>query len=170
MSFSPVTGSRRLSVSHGLAWPILLLLILAGTLIGLPFLFFARLNSDIEENNVDGPAPNASYAIRRAWGENKLQHHFVRVDEWVRQSNRIADDIGTVTGVAPIGSPNSFRAYFGESSARMNLQVIGEKGEGVLYLPDVCADDPGILNGVYIEKGSWTFMRTEGPEPRTNDK
>lgn len=152
----PRRQRRRVVLLAGLIVP----LVLAGAAIGMSFMFFGCIAAELEESNVSGPAPNASYAMRRAWGEENLRHHFLRVDDWIRQSKQIADDIGTVTGVAPVGAPNSYGASFGESWARMNLQVIGEKGEGILYLPDVCADDTRKLHGVTLNDQSWTFKRS----------
>ena len=114
--------------------------------------------AEMKAASVDGSAPDASYEVRRSWGERNLHHHFVRVDQWIRASKEINDAIGNVIGVAPIGSPNSYHEGFGETWARMNLQVIGERGEGVLHLPDVCADDPQNLSGVEVNEQSWTHQ------------
>ena len=97
-----------------------------------------RFANEMGAASVAGPAPDANYDIRRSWGEKNLHHHFARIDEWIRHSKEIEADVGKVIGVAPIGSPNSYDEGVGESWARMNLQVIGENGEGILYLPDVC--------------------------------
>ena len=59
--------------------------------------------------------------------EHNLHHHFTRVEKWIPQSKAIEQDIEVVTGVAPIGAPNSYSEGFGESRASMNLQVIGNK-------------------------------------------
>ncbi len=111
--------------------------------------------------SVEGPAPNERYSIRRSWGKENLRHHFVSVEKWIHESGEIENDIGKVIGVAPIGSPNSYFEGFSESWARMNLQIIGEKGEGVLCLPDVCADDPNHLSGVELTEKSWTYKSSE---------
>ena len=133
---------------------MLLVLLLMPFVLGYALMFLAM--SSIGSGDTEGPAPEGSYAIRRAWGEEKLHHHFKAADKWVRESSQIAKDIGSVTGVAPIGAPNSFGSSFGESWASMNLQVVGTKGEGVLRLPNFCADDPNHLFG-FDHDASWTF-------------
>ena len=135
--------------------------ILIGLFMCIGFIILAACLSEIDASNADGPAPDGGYAVRRAWGEENLKHHFTAVDKWVRNSSEIAQDIGPVKGVAPIGEPNSFGASFGESNASMNLQVIGEHGEGILHLPDVCADDPRHLYGVKVNRLTWSFESTE---------
>jgi len=118
--------------------------------------------SQIGVNDAKGPAPDGDFATRRAWGESELKHHFLRVDQWVRESEQITQDVGLVTGVAPIGGPNCFNSYWAESDASLNLQVIGKNGEGTLCLPDVCADHPDYIYG--LERGSrWTFNGESSP-------
>ena len=118
--------------------------------------------SQIGANDAKGPAPDADFATRRAWGESELKHHFKRVDQWVRTSEQITEDVGFVTGVAPISGPNCFNSYWAESDASLNLQVIGKNGEGVLRLPDVCADHPDYIYG--LERDStWTFNGKSSP-------
>ena len=141
-------------------------LLLALTAIVIPFfalggLFLMLCLFSGESRNTDGPAPDASYAVRRAWGEEKLKHHFRAADNWVRNSSQIARDVGTVSGVAPTGSPNSFGSSFGESWAALNLQVIGDKGEGVLRLPNFCADSSDYIGG--FDDGSWIFEKRSYP-------
>jgi len=142
----------------GVAWRLLLILFVPYALFGL---FLLLCISSVGSENTDGPAPEASYAIRRQWGEEKLQHHFKAAEKWIYKSSQIAKDVGRVNRVAPIGSPNSFSASFGESEADMNLQVIGDKGEGVLCLPDFCADDPRNIYG--FDRGSWIFDERKYP-------
>jgi len=132
---------------------MLLALILAPFVLSILFVFLMLFS--IESQNTDGPAPNANFATRRQWGEEKLKHHFRAAEKWLRTSTQIAKDIGSINGVAPIGSPNSFGAGFGESWAEMNLEVIGDRGEGVLYLPDFCADDSRQTYG--FDTASWIF-------------
>lgn len=117
--------------------------------------------SSLDGKSTDGPAPDASFSVRRQWGEEKLKHHFEAADKWARSSTQLAQDIGSVTGVAPIGAPNSFGSSFGESWSAMNLQVIGDKGAGVLYLPNFCADDPRHTFG--FDTGSWIFEGRRQP-------
>ncbi len=129
-------------------------------MMGIPFCCFVAMvcysAGQFGADDTKGPAPNADYATRRAWGESELKHHFKRVDRWIRKSGQIAEDVGVVTGVAPIGAPNYFNSYWAESDASMNLQVIGTNGEGILCLPDVCADHPDYIYG--LERDSkWTF-------------
>lgn len=118
--------------------------------------------SQIGANDAKGPAPDADFATRRAWGESELKHHFRRAEQWVRKSEQITQDVGLVTGVAPIGGPNCFNSYWAESDASLNLQVIGRNGEGILCLPDVCADHPEYIFG--LERDStWTFNGKSSP-------
>ena len=124
-------------------------------------LFWMLCLFSVGSRQVDGPAPNASYSVRREWGEEKLQHHFKAAEKWIYQSSQIAKDVGKVNGVAPIGSPNRFGAGFGESWAALNLQVLGDKGEGILCLPDFCADDHRNIYG--FDTGSWTFENSKRP-------
>ena len=123
-----------------------------GVLIGIaamPFLYLAvgaclwgvilsvRAN-EMGAASVAGPHPMRTMTFEGHGAKKSLHHHFARIDEWIRHSKEIEADVGKVIGVAPIGSPNSYDEGVGESWARMNLQVIGENGEGILYLPDVC--------------------------------
>ena len=84
-------------------------------------------------------APDADFETRRAWGKKEMFAYFELAEKWVRESSLIAEDVGKVTGVAPIGSPNRFYAggFTDGSHCVMNLQVIGEKGEGLLTMPEV---------------------------------
>ncbi|MDB2686114.1 hypothetical protein N9Y42_02785 [Mariniblastus sp.] len=100
-----------------------------------------------------GPAPAGSVAERREWGQNRLGGFFDRAEKWVRRSKQINDDIGHVTSVAPIGTPNSYGESFGEAWASLNLQVIGVDGEGVLLLP----------RGEPDEKAVWVFGGLASP-------
>ena len=94
------------------------------------------LLSSIGSGDVEGPAPNDTYAVRRAWGKKNLKH-FDEVDLWIRCSDEIEEDIGKVKGVAPIDGPNRYSEAFGEDSTDMNLQVIGQRGKGTLRLDDL---------------------------------
>ena len=145
----------RIRRAHNRVWSSVAVALLMSVFL-LPTLLFYYGLSTIGENDTKGPAPDADFATRREWGESELKHHFKRVDQWLRKADQITRDVGLVTGVAPIGGPNRFNSYFGESDASLNLQVIGKNGEGILCLPDVCADDPDYIYG--LERGStWTF-------------
>ena len=103
-------------------------------------------------------APDADFETRRAWGEQEMFDHFELAEKWVRQSSLIAEDVGTVTGVAPIGSPNRFYAggFTDGAHCAMNLQVIGEKGEGLLTIPEVNVNNGYQLYGI-AEESTWKF-------------
>ena len=103
-------------------------------------------------------APDADFATRRAWGQKEMFNYFTLTEKWVRASSLIAEDVGAVTGVAPIGFPNRFYAggFTDGSHCAMNLQVIGEKGEGLLTLPEVNVNSMLDLYGI-DEESSWNF-------------
>ena len=148
------------------AIPFLCLTVMAGAWV----IILSLCAFEMEASGVVGPVPKADYQVRRSWGEKNLHHHFARVDQWIRQSKQIEADVGKVLGVAPIGSPNTYHAGFGESWAQMNLQVIGESGEGILSLSDVCADDPNKIYGVYVNEQTWTFSSTtEANQPQSRE-
>lgn len=147
--------------------PIILVpLILAGIIgcfYGTAFLFFGIALSGLGDQNPSGYAPNTQYAARRAWGQKEMRQYFEYVDQWVRRSELITSDVGKVTGVAPIGWPNKVVTFFTDGpSVTMNLQVIGERGEGILNLPEVRL--PGYVKkdlklpfGI-DEESSWNFL------------
>jgi len=105
-----------------------------------------------------GIAPEGSIKERRAWAKKEMFEYFELTDKWVRESTMIQSDIGKVIDVAPIGSPNRFVAggFTDGSHCRMNLQVIGERGEGVLYLPVVDVNNSYQLYDV-SPWSTWTF-------------
>ena len=129
---------------------------------GAVFVWFAL--SELDAANVDGPAPDGGYEVRRAWGEQNLREYFGAAEDWIRENQNIESDIGIVTGVAPIGGPNKYCNGFGECWATMNLQVIGEKGEGILSLSEVSFD--GRTNSPYVEvsKTPWHYKPLAAPE------
>ncbi|MDB2687751.1 hypothetical protein N9Y42_11130 [Mariniblastus sp.] len=98
---------------------------------GLVFCEFLR--HDMKAASVEGPAPNATHALRRDWANsNNLKKYFTAAEQWIREDKSIEDKIGSVVGVAPTGGPNEYCEGFGECWATMNLEVIGDKGEGVV--------------------------------------
>jgi hypothetical protein len=103
-------------------------------------------------------APDADFQTRRAWGKKEMFDYFKLVDQWVRKSSLIAEDVGKVTGVAPVGSPNRFYAggFTDGAHCKMNLQVVGEKGEGVLTLPVVNVNNSYRLYGI-ADSSTWKF-------------
>lgn len=103
----------------------------------LPMIGTASIKYELDK----GPAPEGDFNMRRTWGIENLPH-FERVDKWVRTVDRIIGDIGAIDGVAPIGEPNLSVGYHGEYWSEMNLQVIGERGEGTLRLKGVCTNGP----------------------------
>ena len=121
----------RVRRAHNRVWSSVAVALLMSVFL-LPALSFYYALSTIGEDDAKGPAPEADFATRREWGESELKHHFKRVDQWLRKADQITRDVGLVTGVAPIGGPNRFNSYFGESDASLNLQVIGKNGEGIL--------------------------------------
>ena len=103
-------------------------------------------------------APDADFETRRAWGKKEMFDYFELAEKWVRESSLIAEDVGKVTGVAPIGSPNRFYAggFTDGAYCVMNLQVIGEKGEGLLTMPEVNVNRGYKLYGI-SENSTWKF-------------
>lgn len=103
-------------------------------------------------------APNADFETRRAWGKKEMFEYFELAEKWVKKSTLIAEDVGAVTGVAPIGSPNRFYAggFTDGSYCTMNLQVIGLKGEGVLTMPEVNVNNMLDLYDI-SEDSTWSF-------------
>ena len=101
-------------------------------------------------------APDADFETRRAWGKKEMFAYFELAEKWVRESSLIAEDVGKVTGVAPIGSPNRFYAggFTDGAHCVMNLQVIGEKGEGLLTMPEVNVNNGYELYGI-AENSTW---------------
>ena len=98
--------------------------------------FFWLMHLEMNAENVDGPAPEGSYGVRRAWAEDNLNVFFTSADNWIKRSQKIENNIGKVYGVAPINSPNRHGCSFGESWTKLNLQVIGAEGEGFLTLTE----------------------------------
>ena len=103
-------------------------------------------------------APDADFETRHAWGQQEMFEYFELTEKWVRDSSLIAEDVGTVTGVAPIGSPNRFYAggFTDGAYCTMNLQVKGETGEGLLTLPIVNVNRMGQFYGI-ADNSTWTF-------------
>ena len=96
-------------------------------------MFCELLIYDMKAASVEGPAPDATYALRRDWANNNnLKKYFTAAEQWIHEDKAIEDEIGSVVGVAPIGEPNRYCEGFGECWATMNLEVIGDKGEGVV--------------------------------------
>jgi len=126
-------------------------------------LFMGAVLSGLGDQNPDGYAPDTTYSERRAWGQREMRQYFDHADQWVRKSELIAGDIGKVNGVAPIGWPNKVVTFFTDGpSVTMNLQVIGERGEGVLNLPEVqlpgyVKKDIKVPFGIH-EESSWNFQ------------
>ena len=130
------------------------LLILASPIL---LLHFAISNGQGRGDYV-GVAPEGSVEQRRAWAKKEMFDYFKLTEQWVRKSSLIQNDIGPIIDVAPIGSPNRFVAggFTDGSHCRMNLQVIGKKGEGILYLPEVNVNNMYDLYGI-SEWSTWTF-------------
>ena len=132
---------------------------------GLAFLFLMLVLGSYDSATVIGPAPNDVFAVRREWGQEKLPY-FDETEKWIRGSKQIADDIGKVTGVAPIGSPNNYGESFGEASSDMNLQVVGERGEGTLLLQGLeyrgSKTDKWRLRGLDLK--CWRFKSDESEQ------
>ena len=96
-----------------------------------------------------GPAPIGSFELRREWGEKNFKEHLAAAEKWIREDGNIKSNIGEVVRVAPIGGPNKYCEAFPYYHWKLNLQVVGEKGEGVMRFSKVgnvgFKDDPHIV-------------------------
>lgn len=104
-----------------------------------------------------GTAPEGSFATRRSWGEQIYGPYLKYIDAWVEKSPAITRDTGKVLSIAPISSPNFYQGCFTDGCyAAMNLEIKGEKGSGVLYLPYISVSDSS--KQPYIDSdSSWEF-------------
>ena len=124
-----------------------------------PMLFVFCCLLSVGSGSVDGPAPDQGFFARRAWGQHNL-HFFDEAEAWIQSSETIANDIGPVTGVAPIGGPNEFIEGFGECWSNMTLEVIGERGNGVIKFKGVTIE--GRDQRLYgVDHTRWTFSANE---------
>ncbi len=106
----------------------------------------------------DGVAPDSDFASRRAWGERIFGAYLDHIDNWVAQSELINRDVGSIQGIAPTGSPNRYYPGFTDGQfAKMNLEVIGSKGKGELFLPYVEIWSTGELQTVGGDEARWRF-------------
>ena len=133
--------------------------VLVKTLLIASFFWLVQLEMDAE--NIEGPAPDGGYKVRRAWGEDNLDVYFASADNWIKRSRKIENDIGKVYGVAPINSPNRHGCSFGESWTKLNLQVIGLEGEGVLTLTEYNWD--GRSGKPSWQEEHWLYRQFKNP-------
>ena len=156
---------KKLSIVGVLCQVLLWVGVFFAAFYALAFLVLMLLLSGIDSATVYGPAPNDVFAVRRDWGQKNLPY-FNETEKWIRGSRQIANDIGKVTGVAPIGSPNKYGESFGEASSDMNLQVVGERGEGTLLLTGLeywgSKDDKWRLRGLDLD--CWHFKIDESAQ------
>lgn len=104
-----------------------------------------------------GVAPEKDFEARRAWGERIFGPYLDHIDGWVSESDVVRKDIGDVLTVAPIGGPNRYQGGFTDGAfAVMNLEVIGTRGKGVLYLPYVEIWNTGHLQSIGLD-ATWKF-------------
>ena len=97
------------------------------------FLAFSFL-CGCERRSPNNGAPVAEISVRQAWGEKEFGSQWQYVKDFIESSELIAETIGEIQDVAPIGKPNEKFRSFAESWSAMNLEVIGSKGTGVLQL------------------------------------
>lgn len=110
---------------------------------------------EIEKENVDGPAPDGDYRVRREWGEQNLEVYLTSAENWIKRSAEINKDVGQVYGIAPIRGPNNHGTSFGESWTNLNLQILGTKGEGILRVKEY---NWGGRSGQAVwQKRHWSF-------------
>ena len=128
-----MNGHQKTNRLGGLLTVLVILLAIPTMLFVSGLDFCELLFYDMKAASVEGPAPDATYVVRRDWAnDNNLRKYFAAAEQWIRKDKSIEDEIGSVVGVAPIGGPNKYCAGFGECWAAMNLEVIGDKGEGVV--------------------------------------
>lgn len=96
-------------------------------------LFLGGCDLDTPNNG----APVATVSARQAWAEKEFRHLWEHTETWIAKSELIAETIGEIQYVAPIGKPNEKFYSFSESWADMNLEVVGTKGQGTLLLKSV---------------------------------
>ena len=98
--------------------------------------FLWLISSTTDSHNCSGQAPDGDYNIRRKWGEENLGIYLASAENWIKRNAKIEKDIGKVSGVAPIWSPNKHGSSFGESWTDLSLQVIGSQGKGILIVEE----------------------------------
>lgn len=109
-------------------------------------------------------APDGSFEERREWGKNVYGTYLEYVDKWAAAAPLITGSVGAVSGIAPTGKPNYYQSCFTDGCyAAMNLEVVGETGRGILYLPHVQVSNyhspQYSLEG--IGEASWTADRVK---------
>lgn len=78
------------------------------------------------------PAPEGLVPDRHAWGDSYLGSRYRNAGEQVNFSPLLREDVGTVTGVAPLGVPNFIATTDdGEKGATLRLEVTGAGGRGI---------------------------------------
>lgn len=126
-----------------------------------PYLIF--LCSFMSDGKYGGKAPDTTFEKRRRWAQKVTGYKraFKEIEPWIEKSEMIRTDLGQVEDIAPIGSPNYYQSAFLDGAyAAMNLEVRGEKGTGILYLPFI--DNVPNLWGS-IGDAKWTFNGIEKP-------
>ena len=102
-----------------------------------------------------GDAPQADFETRRAWGEKLYKPYLEHMDSWAARSALIQSDIGEVQRIAPIGFNHYQGGFTDGANAKMNLEVVGERGKGILHLPYVEIFSDGQLNNIGAD-ATWT--------------
>ena len=87
-----------------------------------------------ERNSPNNGAPVAGISVRQAWAKSEFGSQWQHVKDFIGASELIAESIGEIQDVAPVGKPNEKFSSFAESWSDMTLEVIGSKGTGVLSL------------------------------------
>ena len=151
--------SKNLQPKHGATKLLLSILRITCAVILIKAVFiillFWLISLEMEGSSVKGPAPEGDYNTRRDWGEQNLKAYFASAENWIKRSPKIANDVGTVYGVAPIRGPNKHGASFGESWTTLNLQVIGPRGEGILRVEEY--DWGGRSGQADWQEKHWTY-------------
>ena len=85
-----------------------------------------------------GGAPETSVEERIEWGKSNLGRYYEVAERWARQSKFIQQQLGPIKTVAPIGEGNEMHTGFTDGSfGKLNLEVIGERGTGILTIPHI---------------------------------
>jgi hypothetical protein len=77
------------------------------------------------------------------------------MDSWAARSTFIQSNIGEVQRIAPIGFNHYQGGFTDGANAKMNLEVVGERGKGILHLPYVEIFSDGQLNNIGAD-ATWT--------------
>lgn len=97
--------------------------------------------------NTSKSAPDGSYFVRNLWGRIYLSGMHSKLAPWVGTIPVVNENIGNVRRIAPIQGPNYQIITIDTYDVVMTLEVQGERGSGILFIP-------GYTGGIY-GYGKW---------------